>query len=477
MQHIFQGALLKTPPPAVKQIDESLAFEWSGASPAPGIPAIGFSARWTGHVYVPATAEINFQIRCTDGVRLTVNGQRIIDEWKVQPASQFDVVMKLDGGQFYPIELTYFNTSGDAMMILSWSSPSIAATIIPKISFYPAGRLADLLQRIERMYKFALLLTPLRFTALDLQGLSKHGDLKLDLMKLDGPVPLPDAQAMFAQWVVMYDYSLLRDKYASSELSLLDIINADSDETAVKNFFILSGFATETIKSVIDGFTIPLFDPVLLTWKNQVPVLGELSWWVRISDALEMVEKTGASPKQLFAWAATREINQLPTGPETAWYYWKSADEKGVTRHQDNIEMAQDARNIVRARYSEDQWRSAARILNDKLRIRRRSALTVYMLAMPEMMRANVSDSGRLFEFLLIDVEMDPCMETSRIKQGISSVQLFIQRVLLNLESPEVPPERIDRARWEWSKGLPGMGGKPENIFISRVIPGRRTAG
>ena len=448
----FSGALLKTPPPSVRQIDESLGFEWSGQPPALGIPVTGFSARWTGHLYVPATAEINFQIRCTDGVRLIVNSQRIIDEWKAQPESQFDVVMKLDGGQFYPIELTYFNTSGDAMMILSWSSPSIPATIIPKASFYPAQRLADLLQRIERMYKFALLLTPLRFTALDLQGLSKHGDLKLDLMKLDGPVPLPDAQAMFAQWVVIYGYALLRDKYTPSELSLLDVINADSDETAIENFFILSGFATGTIKSAIAGFTLPLFDPVLMTWKNEAPVLGELSWWIPISNALEMVEKTGAAPKQLFAWAKTREINQLPTGPETAWYYWKSADEKGVDRHQNNIDMAQNARNIVRACYSEDRWRGIARTLNDNLRISRRSALTVYMLAMPEMMHANVSDSGRLFEFLLIDVEMDPCMETSRIKQGISSVQLFIQRVLLNLESPEVPPERIDRARWEWSR-------------------------
>ena len=30
---------------------------------------------------------------------------------------------------------------------------------------------------------------------------------------------------------------------------------------------------------------------------------------------------------------------------------------------------------------------------------------------------------------------MSPCMKTSRIKQAISSTQLFIQRVLLNLEA------------------------------------------
>ena len=35
----------------------------------------------------------------------------------------------------------------------------------------------------------------------------------------------------------------------------------------------------------------------------------------------------------------------------------------------------------------------------------------------------------------LIDVEMAPCMMTSRIKQAISSVQLFVQRCLMNLEA------------------------------------------
>src|SRR6266542_2099369 len=42
-------------------------------------------------------------------------------------------------------------------------------------------------------------------------------------------------------------------------------------------------------------------------------------------------------------------------------------------------------------------------------------------------------------------------MLTSRIKQAISSVQLFIQRCLLNLES-EVSPAEIDTDWWEWMK-------------------------
>ncbi|MCX5934628.1 MAG: neuraminidase-like domain-containing protein, partial [Pseudanabaena sp. LacPavin_0818_WC45_MAG_42_6] len=46
---------------------------------------------------------------------------------------------------------------------------------------------------------------------------------------------------------------------------------------------------------------------------------------------------------------------------------------------------------------------------------------------------------------------MCACMNTSRIKQAISSVQLFVQRCLLNLE-PRVKPSAIDSDRWQWTK-------------------------
>src|SRR4029079_8143368 len=38
------------------------------------------------------------------------------------------------------------------------------------------------------------------------------------------------------------------------------------------------------------------------------------------------------------------------------------------------------------------------------------------------------------------------------IKQASSSVQLFVQRVLMNLEQPAVAPDALDDERWEWMK-------------------------
>lgn len=56
-----------------------------------------------------------------------------------------------------------------------------------------------------------------------------------------------------------------------------------------------------------------------------------------------------------------------------------------------------------------------------------------------------------LYAHFLIDVEMTSCMLTSRIVQATQSVQLFIQRCLLNLE-PEVDLTPEDAKEWVWMK-------------------------
>jgi hypothetical protein len=62
-----------------------------------------------------------------------------------------------------------------------------------------------------------------------------------------------------------------------------------------------------------------------------------------------------------------------------------------------------------------------------------------------------INTPDKLFEYFLIDVEMQPPVETSRIRLALSSVQLFIERILRNLE-PDVSPTDIDGALWTWMK-------------------------
>jgi hypothetical protein len=58
----------------------------------------------------------------------------------------------------------------------------------------------------------------------------------------------------------------------------------------------------------------------------------------------------------------------------------------------------------------------------------------------------------KLFEYLLMDVQIEPCMQTSRIRHALSSVQLFTERCLMNLEKMQVAPSAIKSNQWDWMK-------------------------
>lgn len=103
----------------------------------------------------------------------------------------------------------------------------------------------------------------------------------------------------------------------------------------------------------------------------------------------------------------------------------------------------------LRARYDADAWRTVLQPINDALRGRQRDALVAWVLHRLRTVHPHVDTPDRLYEHLLIDVQMEPCMRTSRVRQAISTVQLFIQRALLNLE-PAVPPGTIDAEQWGW---------------------------
>src|SRR5262249_16794025 len=66
----------------------------------------------------------------------------------------------------------------------------------------------------------------------------------------------------------------------------------------------------------------------------------------------------------------------------------------------------------LRARYDAASWRDVVRPINDEMRSLQRDALVAYIL---HQMRshpdsAHVDTPDKLFEYFLMDVQMDPCM-------------------------------------------------------------------
>lgn len=94
--------------------------------------------------------------------------------------------------------------------------------------------------------------------------------------------------------------------------------------------------------------------------------------------------------------------------------------------------------------------------VNDNLRGRARDALVAWILHQPSSITAGIFDPDSLFEYILIDVQMNAGLNTSRIKQALSTVQLFGQRCLMNLEHGNgIPTTAINTERWEWMQSYP----------------------
>ena len=98
-----------------------------------------------------------------------------------------------------------------------------------------------------------------------------------------------------------------------------------------------------------------------------------------------------------------------------------------------------------------------------------RDALVAYILHQmrSKPAKAHIDTPDKLFEYFLMDVQMEPCMQTSRIRHALSSVQLFIERCLMNLE-PRVSPEALNAQTVGVDEALPRLGGEPQGVPVSR---------
>lgn len=139
----------------------------------------------------------------------------------------------------------------------------------------------------------------------------------------------------------------------------------------------------------------------------------------------------------------------------------------------DDEAVANEARLAIKTKYEEQDWLVKIRPLNDEIREQKRAALTTFLIddsrrnVDPELENGVITnplywrDSNALYKYFLIDVEMSACQLTSRIKQALSSIQLFVQRCFLNLESRFIKITESQKgdmssanswSQWRWMK-------------------------
>ena len=106
--------------PALTRSDPRVDFDWGLGSPGAGVPADGFSARWSTTRYF-AAGRYRFTTLTDDGVRLYVDNRLVLDEWHDQSSTPHEYVGDLDEGN-HTIRMEYFDSGWDALAKLTWDT-------------------------------------------------------------------------------------------------------------------------------------------------------------------------------------------------------------------------------------------------------------------------------------------------------------------------------------------------------------------
>lgn len=117
--------------PTVVRNDEEIDFNWGSGSPDSRIPRDNFSARWSQRVEFDEGL-YRFFARADDGIRIYLDDELIIDEWRDNEADvEYGVDRQLDDDD-YRIRVEYYERTGGALVEFGWRRVNPTATPTPQ---------------------------------------------------------------------------------------------------------------------------------------------------------------------------------------------------------------------------------------------------------------------------------------------------------------------------------------------------------
>jgi uncharacterized protein YraI len=111
-----------TPPALFERYDANIDFDWGSGSPGSGLPNDNFSVRWTRSLYLEG-GTYRFYAVADDGVRLWVNGDRLIDQWRETSATTYSAERTLASG-YHTLRVEYFEALQRARIRIWWERVS-----------------------------------------------------------------------------------------------------------------------------------------------------------------------------------------------------------------------------------------------------------------------------------------------------------------------------------------------------------------
>lgn len=267
-----------------------------------------------------------------------------------------------------------------------------------------ALRIAEVLGLGERELRY-MLMNRADFEGLELARLPAEEDLDANA-----------SRGLFGQLYQLIRYVLLREHMAGGSAALIDVFEKNTAGTREEVIDHLAAITRKGKDTVLAGLNaLGLAHGSLL---NALPLS-------RLNDLLIKTAATGVSVSDCRRWT------EVVTYGSIGGYRATIADE---------------LKSAVRSHYAEETWAQVSQPVFDLVRKGKRDALVAYLL-----IELGYDRTEQLYEHFLMDPGMEPVVQTSRIRLAIGSVQLFIQRSLLNME-PQVHPATINARHWEWMK-------------------------
>lgn len=312
-------------------------------------------------------------------------------------------------------ELTIAGLAPGKTVELLWQSKGVAKAVLPA-EFITLKSVVDIArQSLVRIQKASHLNTLLKLSAEEtLYFAAENSETSgfLNAIPFQEGISTGDLQTLWQQIKKLIFFNLLKGNSEPEANSWLQVLqNPDIEQPPGRRMILsLTGWSQDDLNEVLIRFSINSANLNLLSNLRRVKAL------------LDCVAETELPAMDLLSW---------------------------VVDSPDQV-LIQQIETSLQEKTDHDVWLTTIQSVNDIFRNKRRDAMVAYILhhqpPTPEIDTAN-----RLYEYFLIDVEMNACMKTSRIKQAILTIQLFIQRCLMNLEL-EVEPDQIDAEQWQWMK-------------------------
>jgi hypothetical protein len=382
---------------------------------APGSPVSGV---WSGYLEAPEDDfyKILIETDLDATVTLTMGGARVALEQHESPHSNKEP-LELHAGTLYRFVLRVENVKDK--LAVRWETRGRGREIIPARFLYPTTSVDALRQVYVRFLKAASLAKALKLEADELAYLAAHphyrigGQGWLNHVRVVGNPSRQVATKLLKALDALLDFARFKAALGSED-GLLLLALQDPAAAAKKPegpLFSLTRWEPTSLKALLHRFGKKADD------------LADLAVFRRVYEAMGWVKQMGVPAAALIA-AAT---------------------------NTPNASIVRDLQSALRARFEESDWLKVLKSINDELRALQRDALVAHILQGMHLdpATAHIDTPEKLFEFFLMDVQMEPCMETSRIRHALSSVQLFIERSLMNLE-PGVLPAVFPQKQWEW---------------------------